>query len=47
MTYEPSPGTVFYIGYTRQMQEPDAFRFRQVTPVADGLFVKLSYRFRF
>jgi hypothetical protein len=47
VTYEPSPGTVFYVGYTRQMQEPDAFRFRQVTPVADGLFVKLSYRFRF
>jgi hypothetical protein len=47
VTYEPSPGTVFYIGYTRQMQEPDAFRFRQVTPVADGIFVKLSYRFRF
>ena len=47
VTYEPSPGTVFYIGYTRQMQEPDAFRFRHVTPVADGLFVKLSYRFRY
>lgn len=47
VTYEPSPGTVFYVGYTRQMQELDAFRFRHVSPVADGLFVKLSYRFRF
>ena len=47
VTYEPSPGTVFYIGYTRQMQDTEAFRFRHVTPVADGLFVKLSYRFRF
>jgi len=46
LTYEPSPGTVFYVGYTRQMDEPAAFRFREVRAKADGLFVKLSYRFR-
>jgi Domain of unknown function (DUF5916) len=46
VTYEPSPGTVFYVGYTRQMEDTRAFGFRGVTPVADGLFVKLSYRFR-
>ena len=45
VTYEPSPGTVFYIGYTRDMQDTGAFRFRG-SPTADGLFVKLSYRFR-
>ena len=44
--YEPSPGTVFYLGYTRQMRDTGAFRFRDVTSRADGLFVKLSYRFR-
>jgi hypothetical protein len=44
--YEPSPGTVFYVGYTRQMKETDAFRFRDINAVADGLFVKVSYRFR-
>lgn len=44
--YEPSPGTVFYVGYSRQMRDSQAFRFRDVTAVADGLFVKLSYRFR-
>jgi hypothetical protein len=46
VTYEPSPGTVFYVGYTRQMEEPEAFRFRDVRARADGLFIKLSYRFR-
>ncbi len=46
MSYEPSPGTVFYIGYTRQMEDLEAFRFQNVRPLAEGLFVKLSYRFR-
>lgn len=46
VTYEPNPGTVFYIGYTRQMDEPEAFRFSRVRTRADGLFVKASYRFR-
>ncbi|MGD8322526.1 MAG: hypothetical protein PVJ02_18890, partial [Gemmatimonadota bacterium] len=47
VSYEPSPGTVFYVGYVRQMEDMDAFRFRQIQPLADGLFVKVSYRFRF
>lgn len=46
LTYEPSPGTVFYIGYTREMDDPERFGFRNARPTADGLFVKLSYRFR-
>jgi hypothetical protein len=44
--YEPSPGTVVYLGYSREMRDAQAFGFREVTPQADGLFVKLSYRFR-
>ncbi len=44
--YEPSPGTVFYLGYTRQMQDASAFGFENIRPTQDGLFVKLSYRFR-
>ena len=32
--YEPSPGTVFYLGYTRQMRDSDAFRFRDINAVA-------------
>lgn len=44
--YEPSPGTVFFFGYTRQMQDASAFGFENVQAQRDGLFVKLSYRFR-
>lgn len=47
VSYEPSPGTVFYVGYTRQMEDAQAFRFREVRPLSEGLFVKVSYRFRF
>ena len=46
LSYEPSPGTVMYIGYTREMDDTGAFRFRRVEPQADGLFAKVSYRFR-
>jgi hypothetical protein len=46
VSYEPSPGTVFFIGYSRQMEDSGAFDFRDVRATADGLFVKLSYRFR-
>ncbi len=45
--YEPSPGTVVFLGYTRQMEDTRAFEFRDVRPQADGLFVKVSYRLRF
>ena len=46
VAYEPSPGTVFYLGYTRQMEDGSAFGFKNIRPTADGLFIKLSYRFR-
>ncbi|MDH3222628.1 MAG: hypothetical protein OEO23_02850, partial [Gemmatimonadota bacterium] len=46
LSYEPTPGTVFFVGYSRQMEDIGAFRFRNIQPQADGLFVKLSYRFR-
>jgi len=44
--YEPSPGTVVFLGYSRQMRDEASFRFRDVSTRADGLFLKLSYRFR-
>jgi hypothetical protein len=44
--YEPSPGTVFYLGYTREMEDASAFGFENVRPTRDGLFVKVSYLFR-
>ena len=46
VAYEPSPGTVVFFGYTRQFQDTSGFSFREVRPTADGLFLKLSYRFR-
>ena len=46
ISYEPSPGTVLFIGYTRLMEDSARFDFRDVQPTADGLFVKMSYRFR-
>lgn len=48
ISYEPSPGTVFYVGYTRQMEDldPQEFRFGDLRTTQDGLFVKVSYRFR-
>ena len=46
LSYEPTPGTVFFVGYTRRMEDTEAFRFRDVRPEAEGVFVKLSYRFR-
>ena len=46
LSYEPSPGTVFFFGYTRTMEDSEAFAFDRVQPTADGLFAKLSYRFR-
>jgi len=46
ISYEQSPGTVLFIGYTRLMEDSARFDFRIVQPTADGLFVKMSYRFR-
>ncbi|MEE2669358.1 MAG: hypothetical protein VYD78_05085, partial [Gemmatimonadota bacterium] len=46
ISYEPSPGTVFFFGYTRRMEDSEAFAFERVQPTADGLFLKASYRFR-
>ncbi len=46
LSYEPTPGTVFFVGYSRKMEDMQAFRFRDVRPEAEGVFMKLSYRFR-
>ncbi len=47
LSYEPSPGTVFFLGWTRDWDDPRAFGFRDLQPQADGIFVKASYRFRY
>jgi hypothetical protein len=46
LQYQPSPGTIFYVGYSRIMEGDYSYRWSDKDPVADGLFVKLSYLFR-
>lgn len=46
LSYVPTPGTVLFAGYGASLYEPDAFRFRDLQRVRDGIFVKLSYLLR-
>ena len=46
VSYEPSPGTILYAGWTRQLEGPETYRYGQLSPVSEGLFVKVSYLFR-
>lgn len=45
-SYQPSPGTVVYLGYGREMVDEAAFRFAPLRPRSDGLFLKVSYLWR-
>lgn len=46
VSYEPSPGTIVYAGWSRLREGPRTYRFGDLTPVSEGLFVKVSYLFR-
>ncbi len=46
VSYRPTPGTVFFLGYGSTLQEPDSFRFGRLARTRDGFFVKLSYLYR-
>lgn len=46
ISYQPMPGTVFFLGYGSTSMEPDALRFNRLRRVSDGFFVKGSYLFR-
>ena len=46
VSYQPQPGTVFYIGYGARMSEPEPLRFRHLARHDDAFFVKASYLFR-
>ncbi len=46
VNFVPSPGTVIFAGYGSSLTEDDAFRFRELRRVRDGVFVKMSYLFR-
>ena len=44
--FEPTPGTVAYLGYGATLLDEEAFRLQNVVRANDGLFVKLAYHFR-
>jgi hypothetical protein len=46
LQYQPSPGTIFYVGYSRLMEGDYSYGLAGKDPTADGLFIKLSYLFR-
>ena len=46
LSYQPTPGTVVFVGYGSTAFEPDAMRFNGLRRASDGLFVKGSYLFR-
>lgn len=45
-SYEPSPGTVAFLGYGSASSTTDAFDFSTLQLQQDGFFVKLAYLFR-
>ena len=47
VSYRPTPGTTFFAGYGRQMDDPQAFRFAGMSRESDAFFLKVSYLFRF
>jgi len=46
LQYQPSPGTIFYVGYTGIMEGDYSYGLAGKDPSQDGLFLKLSYLFR-
>jgi hypothetical protein len=46
VSFEPTPGTVAYLGYISAHESPSATSVRGFRREADGLFLKLAYRFR-
>jgi len=46
VSYQPQPGTVFYVGYGARMTEPEPMRFQHLARRDDAFFVKASYLFR-
>jgi Domain of unknown function (DUF5916) len=46
-SYEPTPGTVAFLGYGSSMETEEDFDWSQLERVSDGFFVKLAYRLRY
>ncbi|MFP5353757.1 MAG: DUF5916 domain-containing protein [Gemmatimonadota bacterium] len=45
-SYQPTPGTVFFLGYGSSLAEQEPLKFRDLRRAADGFFVKWSYLYR-
>ena len=45
-SYQPTPGTVAFLGYSAALHEEDPFRFDRLERSRDGLFLKLAYQLR-
>jgi hypothetical protein len=45
-SYEPTPGTVVFLGYGATLSTPKTFNFSDLSREMDGFFVKLAYQFR-
>jgi len=45
-SYQPTPGTVIFLGYGNSMAEPAAFAFRGLRRTSDSFFAKVSWLFR-
>ena len=46
ISYEPTPGTVAFLGYGSTLEAPPGASWSHVRRSADGLFLKLAYQFR-
>jgi hypothetical protein len=46
LSYRPTPGTVFFLGYGGSLSEEDPLAFQRLRRTADAFFVKGSYLFR-
>ena len=45
-SYEPTPGTVAFLGYGTSLDTPEGFGFEGLRRADDGFFVKLAYQYR-
>ena len=46
LSYEPTPGTVAFLGYGSSLDNGRTFGFDALARESDGFFLKLAYRFR-
>ena len=46
LSFRPTPGTVFFLGYGASLTEANSFEFSELNRTQDGVFIKASYLFR-